>query len=128
MADELTPQERAAVLAWHMVHGWAPDVEQAAKITQLRQPAAGLLLERVARFMAEYQAGEELPAESQERATAAVARLCWGWPVRAWVLRAEMGITRQAVYRMLWGVSRVAPVYCDGGVWLVCAGDGEREG
>jgi hypothetical protein len=134
---QLTPQQRAALVGWHLALGEGLDLAALRALTQLRTADVLRLLERLC-AIAElrqdaagcwyfvvgspvYATAAHLP---QQRGAAVGMLFALRGEVQTGQVARAFGVTRQDAYRLLATVSGVLPVYALGtrrGVWGVCA-------
>jgi hypothetical protein len=126
---ELTPQERAALIAWHLAHGEAMTTRQVAELTGLEVISAYQMMDRLAgvlpirreggtwaAYSYDASANEGKELASQERAALVAWQLACGETLTLEDIIELTGLTEKGARALTSRLVRVLPVY-RGTVW-----------
>jgi alkylated DNA nucleotide flippase Atl1 len=127
-ARELTPQERAALIAWHLAHGEAMTTEQVAELAGLSVRGACKLMDTLSCVLStrresglwtacnpqendvELEGRKREVLSSQERAALVAWQLACGKSLTSRHVAELTGLTERGAYNLISRLARVLPI------------------
>ena len=129
---ELTPNQRAALVAYELGQGAGLTEKQITTMTQFTYPAGIKRLLAATQRIADIERVDgtwswrghinvRTDLRSRERAILVAFLFAHAGEVNSWELKKQLGISRQAVFYLLATLSGVLPIYHEkDGHWRVC--------
>jgi alkylated DNA nucleotide flippase Atl1 len=127
-ARELTPQERAALIAWHLAHGEAMTIEQVAELAGLSVRSACKLMDTLSCVLSinqesriwtacntqendiELEGRKQEVLSPQERAALVAWQLACGKSLTSQHVAELTGLTERGAYDLVSRLARVLPI------------------